>query len=216
MPISTASKSRHNSQGAATRRRIVKVAEKLFADQGVDAVSVRAVNTACGLGSAAVHYHFGSKEQLLEAVILEHGESIREAIMARVTALAEREEPPSTRELVEALAVPYLDLMRKEPVRGTRFMKIIAQLAAADNAQLAQLSAPTYEALQAEVRRAFPDVDPALVELRWNIAASALLALMAAAERRPKGEISDGRAYADELISFAVGGIDALRSDAGE
>lgn len=212
MRSSFSSDGRRNAQGVATRRRIVKVAEKLFAEQGVDAVSVRAVNAASGLGPAATHYHFGSKEQLVQAVILDHGETIRQAITDRVNVLAGRESPPTTRELVETLVVPYLELMKREPVRGTRFVKVIAQLAANDNPLLAELSAPTYEALHAQVKRAFPDLAPALVELRWNIAASALLALLAAPERRARGDLVDAPTYADELVSFAVGGIEALRS----
>lgn len=210
MRTSRSSDGRRNSQGVATRRRIVKVAEKLFAEHGVDAVSVRAVNAACGLGPAATHYHFGSKEQLVQAVVLDHGEMIRQAIMERVELLANEETPPSTRELVETLVLPYLELMAREPIRGTRFVKVIAQLAASDNPLLAELSAPTYQALHAQVKRAFPDVHPAVVELRWNIAASALLALLAAPERQALGD-PGGPTYADELISFAVGGIDGLR-----
>jgi AcrR family transcriptional regulator len=215
MRTSVSSDGRRNAQGVATRRRIVKVAEKLFAEHGVDAVSVRAVNAACGLGPAATHYHFGSKEQLVQAVILDHGETIRDGIMDRVNVLADRESPPSTRELVETLVLPYLDLIGREPVRGTRFVKVIAQLAATDNPLLAELSAPTYEALRAQVRRAFTDVDPAVVELRWNIAASAVLALLAAPQRRVPGDAIEGVTYADELISFAVGGVDGLRSTDG-
>jgi AcrR family transcriptional regulator len=73
---------------------------------------IRAVNAACGLGPAATHYHFGSKEQLVHPVILDHGETIRKAIMDRVEILAAREIPPSTRELFETLVAPYLELMR--------------------------------------------------------------------------------------------------------
>ena len=41
-----------NRQGNATRAKLVKTAEKLFAELGVDAVSVRSVNAAAGLGAA--------------------------------------------------------------------------------------------------------------------------------------------------------------------
>jgi AcrR family transcriptional regulator len=76
-----------NRQGNATRARLVKTAEKLFAEQGVDAVSVRAVNAAAGLGAASVHYHFGSKDELLRAVILDLGTTVGSNIQANVDAL---------------------------------------------------------------------------------------------------------------------------------
>ncbi len=45
------------------------VAERLFAEQGFEAVSVRAITAEGGTNLAAVNYHFGSKEALIAAVI---------------------------------------------------------------------------------------------------------------------------------------------------
>src|SRR6476646_6905580 len=82
-----------NRQGTATRAKLVKVAERLFAAQGVDAVSVRAVNAAAGLGPASVHYHFGSKDDLLSAVLLDLGGPVRDRIAANVATLAAAPKP---------------------------------------------------------------------------------------------------------------------------
>lgn len=62
--------SRQNRQGDVTRLRLLKTAERLFATEGLDAVSLRAVNAAAGLGPSSVHYHFGTKEDLVAAVLL--------------------------------------------------------------------------------------------------------------------------------------------------
>ncbi len=53
---------------AGTPERILLAAEKLFSERGVDAVSLREITTAAGVNSAAAHYHFGSKEVVLEKV----------------------------------------------------------------------------------------------------------------------------------------------------
>ena len=55
--------------GEATRKRILKHAERLFAKSGIDAVSIRDITDAAGVNSAAIHYHFGSKSGLVEALL---------------------------------------------------------------------------------------------------------------------------------------------------
>ena len=91
-------------------------------------MSIRAINHAAGLGSASVHYHFGSKDALLEAVLLDQGLGVRERIRQRTRALAAAPDAPTARELVEALALPYLEQLEREPVRGRRWVRIVARL----------------------------------------------------------------------------------------
>src|SRR5450631_4411815 len=55
--------------GDATRKRILKSAERLFAKSGIDAVSIRDITDAAGVNTAAIHYHFGSKSGLIEALL---------------------------------------------------------------------------------------------------------------------------------------------------
>jgi AcrR family transcriptional regulator len=52
-----------------TRGRILSSAEKLFVDNGFDGTSLRAITADADVNLAAVNYHFGSKEQLLEEVV---------------------------------------------------------------------------------------------------------------------------------------------------
>ena len=53
-----------------TKQRILDVAEQMFADQGFAGTSLRSIIAAANVNLAAVHYHFKSKEALLEAVVL--------------------------------------------------------------------------------------------------------------------------------------------------
>ena len=52
-----------------TRERLLAAAERLLLESGYDDVSVRAVCTAADANPAAVHYHFGSKEALVAALL---------------------------------------------------------------------------------------------------------------------------------------------------
>ena len=48
-----------------TKERILDAAERLFAAHGFAGTSLRAVTKEAGVNLAAVHYHFGTKEDLL-------------------------------------------------------------------------------------------------------------------------------------------------------
>ncbi|MCH9020032.1 MAG: CerR family C-terminal domain-containing protein [Proteobacteria bacterium] len=57
------------ADGAASRARILEAAGKLFADQGYDAVSTRALAKAARVNLSAIGYHFGGKAGLYQEVL---------------------------------------------------------------------------------------------------------------------------------------------------
>ena len=57
------------SQPKGTKDRILDAAETRFAEHGFHGTSMRSVTSGANANLAAVHYHFGSKEALLEAVL---------------------------------------------------------------------------------------------------------------------------------------------------
>lgn len=210
-PMSTATQ---NRQGTATRHRLVKTAERLFATHGVDAVSVRAVNAAAGLGPASVHYHFGSKDELLSAVLVDLGAAVRDEILANVATLARTDEPPTAHTLVHALTDPYLQLLLRHRTRGMRWVKIIAQLSPEGHPALHAAGRQVSESLMTEVRRAFPGSDPDRIERRWAISVTGYLQALGRADewsrdghRLTPEELTD---FHDDLVAFAVGGVGRL------
>ena len=52
-----------------TKEKILDTAERLIGEQGYAATSLRQIIAQAGVNLAAVHYHFGSKEDLLDAVV---------------------------------------------------------------------------------------------------------------------------------------------------
>lgn len=54
---------------ASTRARLLDAAEQVLLESGYDRLSVRAVNAAAGMNPAAVHYHYGSKDALVAALV---------------------------------------------------------------------------------------------------------------------------------------------------
>ena len=60
---------RLNENGRETQERIFNAAERLFAEHGIDAVSTRDIIDAAGVNSGSIHYHFGTREQLIVALV---------------------------------------------------------------------------------------------------------------------------------------------------
>jgi AcrR family transcriptional regulator len=55
------------------RERLIRAAESLFAERGLDAVSLREILAAAEVGnSSAVQYHFGDRSGLVRAVLANH------------------------------------------------------------------------------------------------------------------------------------------------
>jgi AcrR family transcriptional regulator len=52
-----------------TRDRIMKAAERLFADKGYDGTSIRAIVAKARVNQAAINYHFGGKDGLYREVL---------------------------------------------------------------------------------------------------------------------------------------------------
>ena len=67
------------ARAVTTREAILTVAERLFAERGVFAVSNRQISEAAGQGNnTAVGYHFGTKTDLIRAIMAEHAEAMDE------------------------------------------------------------------------------------------------------------------------------------------
>ena len=69
---------------AVTRSRLLDAAAGLFAEHGIDAVSVDAVAEAAGRTSGAVYAHFGSKQGLLLALLDSWKDSVLTVLLAEV------------------------------------------------------------------------------------------------------------------------------------
>jgi AcrR family transcriptional regulator len=107
-----------------TKQRILDTAERLFAEEGFDGTSMRAVTTAADVNLAAVNYHFGTKAALLEAVVGRILGPATERQLARLDELEGRGEPASVEELLEAFLGPIFDMLEAGGKRGP----VIAQL----------------------------------------------------------------------------------------
>lgn len=111
----------------STPERLVATAERLFAERGIEAVSLRDITNACGANSAAIHYHFGSKERLLRAILEHRAAELgkrRDAYLVRI----EQTRRPSLRQVVEALVLPTAELVEEDVHGGRYYVGFLAAL----------------------------------------------------------------------------------------
>lgn len=94
-----------------TKDKIMDAAEKLFARRGFHGASLREITAAAGVDLALVNYHFGSKKQLLGAIIERRGETLNAERLQRLAAVRLSAAPaaPSTEAVVGAFLDPILD-----------------------------------------------------------------------------------------------------------
>jgi AcrR family transcriptional regulator len=110
-----------------TRLSLIRAAEKLFAERGVDAVSLREVSSAAGqANNSAVSYHFGSREGLIDAILERHSNPIQERYTAQVE-LLERQGTLSARAVVEILVLPIVAKL-DDPDGGWEYISLASQL----------------------------------------------------------------------------------------
>lgn len=114
-----------------TKRNLILSALELFARDGIDAVSMRTINNAAGTKNAsAVHYHFGNKLGIIEAIIDFIKAELDANRVDRLAALERRiddGENPTCREIMWAAFTPYFELFQT-PDYGRDALRFLARL----------------------------------------------------------------------------------------
>ena len=111
-----------------TKQRILDTAERLFGDQGYAATSMRQIIAAAGVNLAAIHYHFGSKEELLDGVIVRKAGPVnrrRLELLERYEIQAGK-EPPAVERVLEAFLRPMADVGHQNP----QFVRVMGRMMA--------------------------------------------------------------------------------------
>ncbi|MCV7261064.1 TetR/AcrR family transcriptional regulator [Mycobacterium shimoidei] len=106
----TTARTARTERASTTQEAILAVAERLFAEHGVFAVSNRQVSEAAGQGNnAAVGYHFGTKTDLVRAIERKHRVPIERLREQMVTELSQRAQPADMRDWVACLVCPLTE-----------------------------------------------------------------------------------------------------------
>jgi AcrR family transcriptional regulator len=114
-----------------TRDKLLSAAEQLFAERGVDAVSLREITRAAGARNViAVQYHFEDRAGVLTAILAKHLPDVdarRHALLDELEAGIDGGAEPSARAIAGALVRP-LAAKLADPDGGPAFLQIYAEL----------------------------------------------------------------------------------------
>jgi AcrR family transcriptional regulator len=113
--------------GLETKRQLVDTAERLFAQEGVEQVTLVDVSREAGQKNRnAAQYHFGDRVGLINAVLDKHSAVIAEQRRVMLDQL-EQQEKITVRELVEAQVLPIANHVQRHP-NGLTYLMLNRQL----------------------------------------------------------------------------------------
>ena len=197
----------------STKDRILGAAEELFAQFGFSGTSLRQVTSRADVNIAAVNYHFGSKENLVNEVFRRR---IDEMSAHRLAALktALEQHPGELEPILAAFVEPALAIAQDRH-GGAAFVRVVARAYAEKNDSLRKFLSDHYGHVLRDFAKAIAACVPALSkeELYWRLdfLAGALTYAMAdfGLIKRPTGtaEKAHRERAARELIRFAAAGF---------
>ncbi|NJN50854.1 MAG: helix-turn-helix transcriptional regulator [Gammaproteobacteria bacterium] len=104
------------ARSAATQRALMRAAEKLIADRGIENVAVRDIVAAAGQkNESALQYHFKHLKGLIHAIHAARDVEIQATRTEMLQRVNERAAPPSLREICQLMVGPAFQLARDKP-----------------------------------------------------------------------------------------------------
>jgi len=162
-----------NGVPVATKDRILDAAESLFMEHGFEATSLRSITAAAEVNLAAVNYHFGSKEELFQAVLTRRLDPMNQERLDLLTAL-ERDAAPmpvTCEQILSAMFVPALKLARDRERGGKNFLRLLGRAYADPAPFIRHFLSGQYAVMIARFKSAFARALPELPpkELSWRL-----------------------------------------------
>lgn len=126
-----------------TKEQLLMAGERLFARDGIHRVKLREINELAGQRNpSALHYHFGSREGLVEAILLRHDVAISQSMAEGLDALEASGRPITIRDIAATVVHPLTGKL--ETSSGRDFLRILPQVTPLISANLRRgVTAPT-------------------------------------------------------------------------
>ncbi len=119
----------------SAREQIKLAARRLFAERGVDGVSVREIVDASGQKNhGSLNYYFGTKEGLVRELVADGARLIDDRRNAHLDRLESAGGPDAVRQVVEALVYPSIDLARELGEESDTYLRFIMLLGMSNRA----------------------------------------------------------------------------------
>ena len=207
-----------------TKTKILDTAEKLFAEKGFDAVSLRNIVETAKVNLAAVHYHFGSKQALLHKVVSRRFRPINKERLAML-ANAKSKAGKNKLKLEAVLESLFLPIFRAQasPKAGKSFKRLIGRVVFDRNSELQKFMLSELAEVFIQFSKAFDEVLPDLekTEMDWrsHFMAGSMAHTLCNADllgnfTQTNADDSEFETTIQRLIDFTAGGFRAKVSAA--
>ncbi|MEV0974337.1 TetR/AcrR family transcriptional regulator [Microtetraspora glauca] len=199
--------------GQDTRIRLIEVAERLFAENGIASVSLRTVGVTAGQrNNSAAQYHFGSKDGLIAAIARHRSAPITERRMELVEELRAAGEPPGVEALIRLLVAPLAE-STTGPGRQSWYLRFLAGVIdhpmIQDPREYGGQKHPGIGYMLAQLRLRLPGLPQAVFERRTRWMAVIVIRVLADHERR-RSSPAGPTATLDEVVSDLTVSMAAL------
>jgi AcrR family transcriptional regulator len=202
-----------------TKQRILDVAEQLFAEHGFAGTSLRHIIADAGVNLAAVHYHFRSKESLLEAVIVRRTAPLNEERLALLDkAETEADGAAALEDVLQAFLGPPIRLILNPSGEGRIFGKLMGRMHSETNVCFLEIAKKHFGAVSQRFRSALERAVPELPldDLFWRMhfamgAMAHTLSFWDRLEAVSEGRLkpTDSETVIPRLIGFVAAGFRA-------
>jgi len=215
------SSAKQASGRANTRHQLIRAAERLFAESGIDAVSMRQINVAAGQkNSSAAHYHFGSKDALILSIYRSRMEAVNKLRIAQLANIESQGRAKEVRALVEAIVEPIVAEIDADE-SGQHYIRFMAQAVGHPQLDLVELWQQEHSGGLAKViallREALPEIPFALLGQRFGLAFEQIVHSLADREKlRRSAENTfdvDSALFVNNLIDVIAGAMSAPVSE---
>jgi len=200
----------------ATKDRILDAAETLFARDGYVATSLRAITVEAEANVAAIHYHFGSKQSLLEALFKRRVAAINDERIGRLDA-AEKggAGTPSLDEVLRIFLEPALRRLGSDDTGWTRFTRVMGRVLGetGDHVHaIQQVFSEVRMRFVPALKRALPHLSPEDIAWRMHFLIGTMSFLLADPARlsimtNGRCDASDSEQALAQMLAFVHGGF---------
>ena len=208
-----------------TRSRILDAAEVLFMEHGFDGTSMRMITGAASANLAAVNYHFGGKDALVQEVFRRRLTDLNRLRVAALDALEAEAggAPIKPSRIVEAFFGTALRMAADVEGGGHTFMRLLGRTYTEPNDFVRQFLAEEYaecvDRFLAALYRALPEVERTEILWRFHFMMGAMSYAIAGTDALQllagKFDDEDPARLASRLMSFLLGGLRAPLADPG-
>jgi len=208
----------------STREKILEAAEVVFMEKGFAAASVRDITQRAEVNVAAVNYHYGSKEDLILALIHKYTDALN---LQRIERLAKLEAsgPMCERicKLVRVIAEPMLEMVCSN-AEGARAMLVLYGRIMAEGDTMREridmdVFGEIFRAICEAISRVLEVNEPQRVHMVAHFIVSTVVGTMlhtprASAFSPPEYLINDSSQITENLVRYICGGIhEVLEND---